>query len=72
MEEKIKKIAIKRGVYKPPTGVKANTYTSPNVKTNVDVNYKPTSSTSMKALVKRLPIVPITQSKFASLPTTAR
>ena len=45
--EKIKKIAIKRGVYKPPTGVKANTYTSPNVKTNVDVNYKPTSSTSM-------------------------
>ena len=37
--EKIKKIAIKKGVYKPPTGV--------NVKTNVDVNYKPTSNSSM-------------------------
>jgi hypothetical protein len=45
--EKIKKIAIKRGVYKPPTGV--------NVKTNVDVNYKPTSNSSIvKPPVQRI------------------
>jgi len=45
--EKLKKIAIKKGVYKPPTGVKSNTYTSPNVKTNVDVNVDAKPSTSI-------------------------
>ena len=45
--EKLKKIAIKKGVYTPPTGAKANTYTSPNVKTNVNVNYKSSPKSSM-------------------------
>ena len=40
--EKIKKIAIKKGVYKP--SIKMN---SPNIKTNVDVNYNSSPKNSM-------------------------
>jgi hypothetical protein len=43
--EKLKKIAIKKGVYKPPTGAKANT--SPNIKTDVNANYKSSPKSSM-------------------------
>ena len=43
--EKFKKRVVAKGLYKPPTGAKVNT--SPNVKTNVNVNYKSSPKSSM-------------------------
>jgi hypothetical protein len=42
--EKIKKVAIKKGVYKPSTG---SSYAKPNINVDVNPNYKPTSNSSM-------------------------
>jgi len=43
--EKFKKRVVDKGLYKPPTGAKANT--SPNIKTDVNVNYKSSPKSSM-------------------------